>query len=61
VHGRHDTDVLVDVVAVAPRTGKVIKHGLNIFERREDLLRNGILHFVFKFRQLLEIVLESYF
>jgi len=37
----HDSDVTVAVVA--PRTGKIIKN-----ERGENLLQNGILHFVFK-------------
>jgi len=35
--------------AVAPRTGKVIKYGHGVFERGENLLQNGILHFAFKF------------
>jgi len=30
---------------VAPRTGKIIKNGLLVFEREENLLQNGILHF----------------
>jgi len=34
-------------VVVAPRTGKIIKNGLNVFERRENLLKNGMLQFVF--------------
>jgi len=33
---------------MAPRTGKIIKNGLNIFERLENLLQNGVLHFVFR-------------
>jgi len=32
------------VAVVAPRTGKIIKHDLNVFERGENLLQNGILH-----------------
>jgi len=27
------------VVAIAPRTGKFIKNGLHVFERRENLLK----------------------
>jgi len=42
VNSRHD-DI---VTTVAPRTGKIIKNGLSVFERGEDLLHN-ILHFVF--------------
>jgi len=26
---------------VAPRTGKIIKNGLHVFERAENLLQNG--------------------
>jgi len=37
VYTRHDADV-----ALAPRTGKIIKNGLNVFERGENLLQNGI-------------------
>jgi len=36
------------VVVVAPRIDKFINNGLSVFERGEDLLQNGILHFVFK-------------
>jgi len=32
---------------------------LNVFEREEHLLQNGLLHFVFRFSQLSEITLES--
>jgi len=28
---------------VAPRTGKIFKNGLRVFEIRENLLQNGIL------------------
>jgi len=28
---------------VAPRKGKIIKNGLSVFERGENLLQNGIL------------------
>jgi len=34
--------------AVAPRTGRIIKSGLRGFERGENLLQSGILHFEFK-------------
>jgi len=37
--------------AVARRTGKIIKNGLSVFEREENLLQNGILHFEFKLSQ----------
>jgi len=40
------------VAVVAPRTGKIVKNGLN-------LLQNGILHFVFKLNQSSEIALQS--
>jgi len=47
------------VAAVAPRTGKFIKNHLSVFERWENLLRNGILHFVFRFSQSSEITYFS--
>jgi len=31
--------------AVAPGTGNIIKNGLRVFERGENLLQNGILVF----------------
>jgi len=31
--------------AVAPRTGKIIKIRLNVFEKGENLIQNGILNF----------------
>jgi len=34
------------VAVVATRRGKIIKNGLHIFERGENLLQNGIFHFV---------------
>jgi len=46
-------------VAVAPRTGIIIKNDLHVFERGQDLLQNGILHFVYKLSQSSEIVLQS--
>jgi len=36
------------VAVVAPRTGKIVKNGLHVFESEENLLQNGLLHFVFK-------------
>jgi len=43
---------MMSLVAVAAlRTGKIIKNGLSVFEKGEDLLRNSILHFVFRFSQ----------
>jgi len=44
---------------VAPRTGKINKNGPRVFKRGENLLQNGILHFVFKLSQSSEIVLQS--
>jgi len=45
---------------VAPRTGKIIKNGLYVFERGGNLLQqNGILHLAFKLSQSSEIVLQS--
>jgi len=35
------------VAVVAHRAGKIVKNGLRLFEREENLLQNGILHFVF--------------
>jgi len=46
------------LVAVAPRIGKIIKNALSVCERGEDLLQNGILHFVFRFSHSSEIALE---
>jgi len=39
---------------VAPRAGKTI--GASVFERWENLLQNGVLHFVFRLNQLPQIV-----
>jgi len=56
VHARHDADVQR---LLTPRTDKIIKNGLNdIFERGENLLQNGVLHFVFRFSQSSEMALE---
>jgi len=38
------------VAAVAPCKGIIIKNG-SIFERGENLLQNGLLHFVFRLSQ----------
>jgi len=43
------------VTVVAPRTGKIIK---NVFVRGENLLQNGVLHFV-GYSQSSGIALES--
>jgi len=48
------------VATVAPRAGKIIKDRLRIFEIGENLLQNGILHFVFKLSQSSEIILQSW-
>jgi len=45
--------------AITSRTGKIITNGIRVFERRENLLRNGLLHFVFKLSQSSEIMLQS--
>jgi len=45
--------------AVAPRTGEIIRNGLGVFEKAENLLQNGILHFAYKLSQSSEIVLQS--
>jgi len=46
------------VAVVAPRTGKIVKNS-RVFERGEDFLQNGVLHFVFRLSQSSEIALES--
>jgi len=38
-------DMTLFAAAVAPRTGKSIKNRLHVFERGENLLKNGILHY----------------
>jgi len=43
------------VTAIAPCTGKIIKNGLIVFEREENLLQN----FVFKLSRSSEIVLQT--
>jgi len=35
------------LAVIGPRTDKTIKNGLSIFEREQNLLQNGVLHFVF--------------
>jgi len=44
---------------VAPGRDKIIKNSLNIFERGENLVQNGLLHFEFRLSQSSEIALES--
>jgi len=36
--------------ALAPRKVKIIKNGLDVFEREENLLQNGILKFAFRYK-----------
>jgi len=48
------------VAVVPPRIGKIIKDGPSVFEREENLLQNGVLHFVFKLSQSSEIVLQNW-
>jgi len=45
--------------AVVPRAGKINKNSLSVFERGENLLQRGILHFVFKLSQSSGILLQS--
>jgi len=56
---------------VALRTGKIVRNGFRffsfffsffsvVFERGENLLQNGMLHFLFKLSQSLEIMLQSF-
>jgi len=40
------------VAVVPPRIGKIIKDSPSVFEREENLLQNGVLHFVFKLSPL---------
>jgi len=44
---------------LAPRTGKIIKNRLNVFERGENLPQNGILNVTFRLSQSSGIALES--
>jgi len=53
-----DTTPTSLAAALGPRTGKIIKNGLRVFERGENLLQNGILHSAFKSHSS-EIVLQS--
>jgi len=45
-------------VTCSDRTGKTIKNGFNVFQRGENLLENGVLHFVFRLSQSSEIAFE---
>jgi len=48
------------VAVVAPRASKIVKNGLRLFEKGENLLQMGILvHFGFRLNQSSEIALES--
>jgi len=51
---------VASLVAVVAPPGKIIKNGLNVFERGENLQRNGILHFVFRLSQSSESALKVY-
>jgi len=53
--GMLDMTLTSFAAALASRTGKIIKNG----ENGENLLQNGILHFVFIFSQSSEIALQS--
>jgi len=44
----------------AARTGKIIKNGIRVFERGENFLQNGVLHFAFKFKPIVRNLLQSY-
>jgi len=46
--GMPDMSTTSLVAVVAPCTGKFIKNGLRVFKRGENLLQNGILHFVIR-------------
>jgi len=46
------------VAAVVPRTGEILKNDLGVFER-EEMIQNGILHFVFRSSQSSEIEFGS--
>jgi len=50
----HDDDI-----TCSGYTDKIIKNGVSVFERGENWLQNGILHFTFTFSQPSEIVLQS--
>jgi len=47
------------VTVVAPSIGKINNYGFSVFGRGENLLQNGILHFVFKLSQSSKIVLQT--
>jgi len=47
------TSTSLAAAVIAPRTSKIIKNGLCVFERVENLLQNGILWYTS------EIVLQS--
>jgi len=49
---------MTSLVAAGDTTGKIIKIGLSVFERGENLLQNGMV-FVFKLSQSSGIVLQS--
>jgi len=45
------------VAVVSLPTGKITKSGISVFERAENLLQNGIFHFVFTISESPEILL----
>ena len=46
-------------VAIAPSTDKIIKTNLDVLERGQNLLKNGILNFAFRLSQSSVIALQS--
>jgi len=48
------------VAVVAPRIDKIIKNGLNVFERGETLVQNRVFHFMFRLSQSSEIAFRIY-
>jgi len=46
------------VAVMVPLPGKIVKNGLLFFERGENLLQTGILHFVIRFSQSSEKALD---
>jgi len=40
--------VLSLIAVVAPHTGKIVKHSVRVYERGENLLQSGVLHFVIR-------------
>jgi len=55
---KHDITPTSLAVAIAPRTVKIIKNDIRVFEGGDNLLQNGILHFAFKLSHSSKIVLQ---